>query len=301
MGKFAAFYLFSESQSTMAMLRLRRLRVMNPDVLFIPAVGTRQLLYLPMIVDENMFGSTGSLRLIGPVAHSINSMVLGAPGVFKLSNIINEKVVNLTGHNKQIELHYKTKQECPQTLYADYTPLLLWNLDYVIMRWFNTLGKQLDFDYLIFYEFDIFTTKPLEEIYGNYAKSYDACFVDYSEATPNWYFYNFPPKCSQVMKRWLKRRRLSTNLYRSIFSGNLLSRSVLEKLRELDQTSSAEFYCQSEMRLPTVLTNLGFKVSKLNFPFFRYRPIWSEEDICSNEKAGIFHPVKTLTSKETKQ
>jgi hypothetical protein len=299
MSKFAAFYLFPDAHSAMALRRLRRLRAINPDVAFIPAVGIRQFLYLPMVVDEKISGSTRTLRLIGSVSHLINSVALSASGIFRLSHAINKKVGAFIGHSKLIELRNRVQQMGPQTLHVDFTPMVLYNCDYAIMHWFKISGKLLDFDYLIFYEFDIYTTKPLDTIYRMYAKSYDACFNEYGKSTQSWHFHNFPPSCSRATRRWLRQRKLPTTLYRSIFGGSLISRRVLERLEELEIDLSGAPYCIDEMRLPTVLTALGFRCGKLNFPFYRYRPVWSEEEIFSNEDAGIFHPVKTLTSAET--
>lgn len=192
MTKFAAFYMFSESFSSIALQRLRRLRIMNPDVTFIPVVGVRQFLYLPMFVDGSMLGSTQALRLIGPVSHLINWTTLSAPGVFRLSHAINEKVGGFTSRSKLMELSNKVNQGGLQELQIDFTPMSLWNLDHAIMHWFRTSGKLLDFDYMIFYEPDIYTTKPLNALYKAYTESYDACFIDYGKATESWHFFNFP-------------------------------------------------------------------------------------------------------------
>jgi hypothetical protein len=54
------------------------------------------------------------------------------------------------------------------------------------------------------------------------------------------------------------------------------------------------------MRLPTILTSLGFRCGRLDFPFIRYRPEWSMNEIFANEDAGIFHPVKRPVSAEMK-
>lgn len=299
--RFAAFYMFSESTSSSALQRLKRLRAINPDVTFVPVVGIRQFIYLPLIVDQNIAGLLRPWRFIGPISHLVNSIALSKPGVFRLSHAINRKVGAFTSHSKIVELRNEIRREGLQTFHADFTPLVLYNADRAIMNWFNSSGKLLDFDYLIFYEYDIFTTKPLDEIYDVYAKSYDACFNEYSVATKNWYFYNFPPGCNNATRRWLKQRKLPTTLYRSLFGGNMISRSALEKLADLKIDFSGTPYCYAEMRLPTILTALGFKCGQLNFPFYRYRPTWPEKEIFSNENTGIFHPVKELTYVEKRQ
>ena len=299
MYRFAIFYMFSEATSSMALKRLRRLRALNPDAIIIPVVGMRQYLYFPCIVDELTLGPTRRLPLIGPVSHLINSVFQSVSGVFKIAKEINNRVGAFIGNSKLAELSNKARREGIQTIYADFTPMVYFNGDAAIMNWYKTAGKKLTFDYLIFYEFDIYTTKSLRQIYEPYAKSYDACFNDYKIATPSWHFYSYPPGCNLATRKWLKKRKLKTNLFRSLFGGCLISRAILEKLSDLNIDFSGEPYCVAEMRFPTVITNLGFRCGKLDFPMCRFRPIWTETDIYGNENGAIFHPVKSLTTEET--
>jgi hypothetical protein len=290
--------MFSEADSLKALLRLRRLRVMNPDAIFIPVVGIRQFIYFPGIFDEFMLGPMQKVRLIGPTSHLINSIFQSVPGVYKLAKKINFKVGALTGNSRLTELRNIAERENIQTIHADYTPMVYFNGDAAIMNWYNTIGKTMSFEYLIFYEFDMYTTKSFEQIYEPYLKLFDACFKDYEKATDNWYFYNYPPRCSSATRNWLRKRKLKTNLFRSLFGGCLISHSILKELSELNIDFSGEPYCFAEMRFPTIITNLGFKCGKLDFPTCRFRPIWQEKEIYENRDAGIFHPVKSLTSVE---
>ncbi len=298
MSKYAAFYMFAEANSSIALQRLRRLCEIYPDVTFIPVVGVRQLVYIPMFIDEYMFGSTRQVHLIGRCTHLLNSLALSTPQLFQLAYSINKQIGSITRNSSLTELRYKMEHEGFQNFHVDFTPKALFNGDHALMHWFNTVGKKLDFDYLIFYEPDIYTTKPLDEIYGEYTNSYDACFNEYGVANSSWSFCRCPPGCAQATKRWLKQRKLPTTLYRCIFGGSIISRAVFERLSELKIDFSGEPYCFAEMRLATVITALGFKCGRLNFPFYRFRPVWSEKEIYSNAEAGIFHPVKTLTSVE---
>ena len=86
----------------------------------------------------------------------------------------------------------------------------------------------------------------------------------------------------------------------ALFAGALISRMCLEKMKNLGIDFSGEPYSMNEMRLPTTLSALGFKCGRLNFPFVRYRPEWSEREIWANQDAGIFHPVKKALSVEMK-
>jgi hypothetical protein len=290
MGKFAVLYTFTESTFNMAMHRLTRLSNLNPEITFFPMVGARQLIYIPIVIDQQMFGFKS---LPGTyISHLTNWLALSVPGVFRLSVNLNKKIVSLAKNRVITGMCAEIGRKGAPALFVDYTPKGYINLDHSIMSWFNDLGKQVEFDYLIFYESDIFTTNPLDVLYEKYAKLYDACFVDYGIVSRSWGFYDIPIGCRRATTRWLKQRMLPTTLYRGMFAGAMISRRCLERLRKLRIDFSGEPYCHCEMRLPTILTALGFKCGRLDFPFIRYRPEWSWSEIVINEDAGIFHPVK---------
>ncbi|MEN3065669.1 MAG: hypothetical protein ABC536_07045, partial [Candidatus Methanosuratincola petrocarbonis] len=48
--------------------------------------------------------------------------------------------------------------------YFDFTPMGYYNQDEVLANWFRTVGKSQDFDYLVYLEYDVFLTKPVNEI-----------------------------------------------------------------------------------------------------------------------------------------
>jgi hypothetical protein len=303
MVKYAVLYGFPEHNLEIAIPRLQRLTTLNPDVIFFPMLGPRQLFHIPMIVDRYMFGSQlkyWGRPFWGPIFHQINWLASAAPGVFKLSRLTNEKSITFAKNNKIEETRAKIDLLGVQPLYVDFTPMALRNLDHSIVEWFNNSGKQFDFDYLIFYESDIFTTKPLDVIYEEYVSLYDACFINFGKATPSWHFYRYPLGSRRATIRWLKQRMLPTALYSSLFAGGIISRGCLEKLKQLRIDFSGTPYCMCEMRFPTILKALGFRCGRLNFPYIRYRPEWSETEIFTNKDVGIFHPVKKLTSIEIK-
>jgi hypothetical protein len=303
MVKLAVLYGFPEHDVEMAMLRLQRLSALNPRVTFFPMFGPRQLFYFPMIVDRYMFGSNVKFwgrPLWGHISHQTNWLASSVPGIFQLSRAINEKIITFAKSNKIAELRARTAHMGLQPLHVDFTPIALWNLDHSIVEWFNNSGKEFDFDYLIFYESDIFTTKPLAELYERYTNLCDAAFIKFGTAPRHWRFYNFPLGSRKATVRWLKQRTLPTTLYCSLFAGALLSRRCFEKLKKLRIDLSGAPYAQNEIRLPTILVALGFRVIKLNFPFVRYRPEWTQNEIFANQDAGIFHPVKKLVSVELK-
>ena len=116
---------------------------MNPDVLLIPVVGMRQLLYFPSFVDELTLGPGRKLRLIGPFSHLINSISQSAPGTYALGKKINYKVGSITRHSKLKEMGISAKSEGLQRIYPDFTPMVYYNGDAALMNWYNTEGKVL--------------------------------------------------------------------------------------------------------------------------------------------------------------
>jgi hypothetical protein len=295
MVRFAVFYLFYEAIAKLSISRLRRLLSLNPEVLVIPAFNVQQLVYLPMIVDLHMVASRRKMRLIGPVFHTINYMALSQWNVFRLSEKINRNLGNFWAGSELTYLR-AAMASMGLRLHVDFTPMAYWNLDHVILNWFSESGKNMDFDYLIFYEPDAYTTKPLDEIYNSYT-AFDASFVHYQRATPDWFFFHYPPGGRRATLSWLKKRKLAPILYRSLLGGSMFSRKALEALEKLHY-DTAKPYCQGEMRLPTVLSALGFKCSKLGFQYYRYGPIWSENDVRNKAENGIFHPIRQLTREE---
>jgi len=173
------------------------------------------------------------------------------------------------------------------SLYCDFTPMAYGlNADRAILQWFDTAGRMLPFDYLVYYEYDMYATKKIRSIYGEYVQ-HDAAFVLYERAASDWFYYSNPPGARRLTLKWLKRRGLDPVLYRSLFAGNMISRKALEALVHLKDLP----YCHCEMRMPTVLTALGFKCGRLDFPMVRYRPPISRNEIENRTDAGIFHPV----------
>jgi len=282
----------------MALRRLKRLQRLNSTVAFYPLFGPRQLVFIPMAYDPFMFGSNYRKVPLSEASHAINWIFLQAPGVFRLSLKINEAVAPLVKSDLLVSTRNQIRQLGFEELHVDYTPIALWNLDHSIMNWYKHIGKYSDFDYLIFYESDIYSTKPLESLYQKYASLYDACFVDFEVPPSDWHFNRFPLGSRRATIKWLKKKGLSTTIYRSIFAGAMISRRCFEELSKLGLDFSGSPYCQNEMRLPTVLSALGFRVGRLDFPFVRYRPEFSMAEIEANFEAGIFHPVKKALAPE---
>lgn len=160
-----------------------------------------------------------------------------------------------------------------------------YNMDSSILNWYSTEGKNLDFDYLIYYEYDIFTSKTINELYSKYTK-FDAAFVNYAKANTTLYWYVNPHGGKKAIRKWLKNKRKPTTLYRGLFSANMVSREILTKLAS---TQLPHGYC--ELRFPSIITNLGFSCTKLDFPMLRFRPYLTKTDIKPNWTKGIFHPV----------
>ncbi|MEM2294206.1 MAG: hypothetical protein QXX94_08135 [Candidatus Bathyarchaeia archaeon] len=270
MGQFTILYAFHEI-TQLSLNRLKRLKLMNPNLLVVPLFGIRQRICLPTLIN---------LR----EARILNLTFLKFRIVYDLSKTINERVESLC-MRREIEALQRLLQRMGLSLYCDYTPMGYYNLDLVILNWFSSIGKNIDFDFLIFFEHDMFATKSLESLYNKYV-DYDAGFVNYGKPDASWKWYNRPPGARRSLIEWLKKRRLKPVLYRGLFAGHMVSRRVLERLSGMRLP-----YGFCEMRWPTIVTAMGFKCVRLNFPMVRYGIPVRRDDIIANREMGIFHPV----------
>lgn len=298
MCKLAVIFTIPESAFEIALPRLNRLVKLNPKITFFAIIGPVQLFYFPMICDKYFPRSKVRIPILGNIFHIINWISLSLPGIFQFSKNINKKSFSMFKHKKITEMQSRINEIGVNCSFIDYTPMAYWNLDHVLLTWFKKVGKNFDFDHVIFYESDVFTTKSLDLLYADYMKNYDACFADFRIAQKDWRFFNFPLGSRKSILKWLNKMQASKNLYRSIFAGALISRRCFEKLEKLQIEFSGSPYAPNEMRMPTVLSALGFKCGRLDFPLVRYRPELSWDKISSNNDLGIFHPVKNLTPLE---
>lgn len=253
--------------------RLIRLKRMNPNVTVVPCLGIRQRIYSPTLVD-----------LRPAPAKFFNWAFLKSTHFFEFSRVVNEKVESVR-RKAEIDVVRDALHRIGMKLYCDFTPMGYFNQDLAILNWFSSEGKNLDFDFLVFFEYDMFATRTIESLYGRYTH-YDAGFVNYCEARPSWYWYRNPPGAKESILRWLKHRNLKPVLYGGLFPGNMISRKVLTKLERMRLP-----YGFCEMRLPSVLTGLRFLCARLDFPMVRYRPQLSKSEVEANSSLGLFHPV----------
>lgn len=255
----------------LSLKRLKYLKIINPNLAIIPLFGVRQRICFPTLIN---------LRKAG----ILNLTFLGFKTVYDFSQIINKRFESIF-RRSEIEALREIILRMGLSLYCDYTPMGYYNLDLVILNWFSSMGKNIDFDFLIFFEHDMFATKSLESLYNEYV-DYDAGFVNYEKPNPLWKWYNRPPGARRALMEWLRKRGLKPVFYRGLFAGHMVSRRVLEGL---SGTRLPYGFC--EMRWPTILTSMGFKCVRLNFPMIRYGIPVRRDDIIANKDLGIFHPV----------
>jgi hypothetical protein len=194
MGRFAVMYAFHQANA-MSIKRLRQLKNNNTDVAIFPTFGVQQNLPIP---------SHMRVRLLGKFAERLNAGALTSSHFLRISRVINQRVESLRRHSELLALS-KTLGFDGMTTYFDFTPMGDWNQDLAILNWFSAVGQSHDFEYLIFYEYDIHTTKTISSLYGPYTQ-YDAAFAHLRKATPSWHWYHFPPGSRIAMLRWLKKQ-----------------------------------------------------------------------------------------------
>lgn len=272
-NRFAVLYTFHKI-STEILQRLMNLKYMNREIIFIPCFAIRQFIGIPPIININF---TPAIWL--------NWTFLRIKSFFDIMTTLNKKI-GMIIKKDQIKFLQRIMRENRMELYCDYTPLGYFNQDIVILNWFSSEGKNFDFDFLVFLEYDILLTNKIESLYKKYIK-YDSGFVDYRKADPSWYWYRYPPGACKATLKWLKRKNLKPILYGGLFAGCFIS---YEALKTLSKIQLPYGFC--EMRLPTVLTALGFSCARLDFPMVRFSPPLTESEIHSNLNLGIFHPVR---------
>lgn len=278
-NKFVVLYWFHRID-TPSLERLFHLRSINPRLKIVPCLGVRESIHIPTGFDFQ------DVRYVGKFVERMNVALMRYSHLTRLSRTMNRKIESFRRGSELRNLG-RYLASSGMTLHCDYTPMKIeLNLDLAVLDWFVAEGRFLDFDHLIFYEYDIYTTKSIDEIYNPYTR-FDAAFVQLRPATSDWHWYHYPPGARKAILRWLSDRGLKPSLYACLFAANMLSRNALESLADLPLP-----YGKSEMRLPTVLKALGFKCAKLDFPMVNYRPILSKKDIEDAPDAAIFHPVK---------
>lgn len=263
MSHFLVLYTFHRIDA-LSLHRLMRLARMNPDVTIVPVYG------------------------IGFKRSPLRTLVSRSTGYRKLVNIISEKM-EYTRRKLEINALDDYLKKRGFSLHCDFTPEGMDNQDLAIVNWYLTQGKKYDFEFLIYFEYDIFTTKTIESLYDVYS-SFDAGFVKYRQADPSWAHYDHPWGAVRSVVQWLEHQGSSPIPYAGFFPGNMISRKALACL---SKASFPNAYC--EMRLPSVLTGLGFSCASLDFPMVKYAESkdegFSKTDIKERPDYGIFHPV----------
>lgn len=269
--RYLGFYCF-HNVSPVTLHRLIQFNRMNPDVTFVPCFGIPQRIYIPGLVD------LGSLTL-----KQFNWFFLRSKHIVDWSQNISKRVESIR-RRVEIQTLQNALNRIGMKLYSDFTPMGYYNLDLVILNWFSSEGRNLDFDFLIFLEHDLFATRTIESLYNEYM-NYDAGFVDYQEADSSWGKYRRIFGNESIL-RWLRSRNLKPLLYRGLYVGAMISRKVLSKLEK-----EVMPFGHCEMTLPSIITGLGYSCARLNFPMVQYRPPRSKADVEANSSLGLFHPV----------
>lgn len=280
MGRYLVMYSFHRI-NRLSLHRLMQLRRMNPNITIVPRFGIPQSIYFPTLVRPNNYLFKYFL------SNSIDEGILTwlRPASFnKLTHILTEKVESI--HRRtEIDALSDLLRKAGMKLHCDFTPMAWFNMDLAILNWFSSEGKNYDFEFLVYFEYDMYQTRTIESLYNKYTH-YDAGLVDYSKAGPDWVWTHRPAGARRSIIRWLQDRNKVPMLWRSFVPGCMISRKALTQLAEVQLP-----FAVCELRLPTVLTSLGFSCVRLDFPMVRYRPAFSKADVEGKSNYGLFHPV----------
>ncbi|PVX26641.1 MAG: hypothetical protein CW691_00795 [Candidatus Bathyarchaeum sp.] len=270
--RFLIFYNFHKI-SPLILHRLMRLKKLNPESLIVPCFGIRQQIYFPLL-----------FRPRHTPDKFFNWFFLKSRKITEYSKKINTVI---EAKRRQEELHslctFLDKKGL--RLYCDFTPMGYYNMDLSVLNWYSSEGKNLDFDFLVYYEYDVFTSKSINKLYEKYTE-HDAGFVSFHKAQPGWYWNRTPFGGKDSVPKWLIALGKDTTLYRGLFACHFVSRKVLSKFESMNMPQG---YC--ELRWPTIITNFGFSCTPLDFPMVKFRPRLSKQEVENNLEKGIFHPV----------
>jgi hypothetical protein len=252
-----------------------RFQRLNPDVMVVPVFGVAQTISFPVP------------KLPKRYREAFDWTSCRSSTLFRITEALNRNVESFRRRNQLNELSVFL-QKIGVKLYCDFTPVGKMNQDLAIIEWFRSSGRNCDFDFAVYSEYDMFTTQTIENLYHPYLK-YDAGFVNYRIAEPSWTWMELPSGAKQSVCKWLEKQNAKPIIYGSFFPAHFLSRKVLQKLAMQKMPSA---FC--EMRLPSVITGLGFSVANLDFPMvnrtFDPKGI-SESQVKANQGFGVFHPV----------
>lgn len=132
-------------------------------------------------------------------------------------------------------------------------PFYKWkNGDLCVRWWFREIGVNLDFDYVMLIEWDLYTLKPLKDIYKNIERhvNYFTRFGDYQYAKSiDWYWINNHYKWEiENLTNALEKNNLTFEMEKLSFGlmgGSILCRKFLERLSSFPIPS----YSNDEFRL----------------------------------------------------
>ena len=275
MSRYLVLYTFHRFDSP-SMHHLLRLQRMNPKATVVPVLGVPQTISVPIP------------KLPKRYRHNFNWVSGKSQKLFKFTQELNTNVESFR-RKSQFQAITRYLEKHGLSLYCDFTPIGKDNQDLAIINWFRSEGKACDFDVMVYFEYDMYATQTIEQLYLPYA-NFDAGFVGLRKAEPNWQWYDYPHGSKRSVTRWLKAHNAEPTIYGSFFPGLFLSRKVLENLA-VSRLPAA--FC--EMRLPSVVKGLGFSVAKLDFPAIRAPKIGekgiSQDEIEANAGLGLFHPV----------
>ena len=212
---------------------------MNPEMTVVPVFGVAQTISLPIP------------KLPKRYRENFDWISCKSNPLFRATEAVNKKVESFRRRNQLGELAVLLRK-LGLDLYCDFTPVGKMNQDLAIINWFRTRGRNLDFDYIVYFEYDVFTTQSIEKLYSPYLDR-DAGFVNFRVAEPDWTWTDLPAGAQKSVQEWLKKRGAQPTIYSGFFPGHFLSRKVLRALAEQRMPSA---FC--EMRLPSVVAGLGF-------------------------------------------
>jgi hypothetical protein len=215
-------------------------------------------------------------------------MFLHFKNIYELNYKLIKRIESL---KRCSEINFLTQEfnRIKLNLFCDYTPLGYYFQDLSILNWYNEVGKKLNFQYLIFKEYDLYFNAPINEIYDD-IKGYDAGFVRFRkiEKKSNWMwagnlYHSYLGK--RAIIRWLEKNDYNKALYGGFFPGCIFSKKILDILNRINLPPA---FC--ELRMPSLIQGMGYSCINLNYPTVQLKKQWDIRDM-ENAKHLMYHPV----------
>lgn len=191
------------------------------------------------------------------------------------------------------------------------------NGDLAVGRWFQKVGKELEFDMLHIVEWDLLLAEPLEELYNHVSEDQVALtglkpIQEASEYGWRWVNNEYEQEWKDLKNKVSKEFSYTESSHGCIFPGAALPRPFLDKYTKTEVPE----LCNDEVRVPLYAEAMGYELVDTGFfgewgsdSVYRYfnalgQEISKErlrEQLQKRDGRRAFHPVREKVDEDIRQ